>query len=389
MVKKFMICQGDTTTHGGRVLEGSSLFTVEGNPVACVSHQVYCPQCKGTFAIIEGSASANVMGLNVAIEGMETACGAVLIASQRQASVEVDNSAHETVRLTTQRQTRLAEILPETHPSPPSDPFYASPAPFSAASLKEDVVCAHHDQAIDVAQYILQEIRTNSDSVSARQIIALHQKIADIEADIDYMQQRAHNEANSIKKAIYLSQASEYFSSQMNVIAGHKARAMVIWAKEVMQGGLWDHKPLIAHLFPTQGNSTQFYHKYKKYEYYYDIWSNIHYGYLGMYCGFSESELLDGAGLEQVATNVLQMKLVHAKGDVLTDGFRVFDNPSDNLTIVLGIQLYKLFHNPLQLEVDHLMNEIEILPLKVFLAPKSKKVKDTDENAIKLTHRCF
>lgn len=88
MVKKFIICEGDSTSHGGRVLEGSPLFKVEERAVACVSHLVFCPLCQGTFPIVEGSSQANVMGLNVAVDGMKTACGAVLISSQTQASVD-------------------------------------------------------------------------------------------------------------------------------------------------------------------------------------------------------------------------------------------------------------------------------------------------------------
>ncbi|MOA31335.1 hypothetical protein D3C78_1524870 [compost metagenome] len=47
-------------------------------------------------------------------------------------------------------------------------------------------------------------------------------------------------------------------------------------------------------------------HKHGKQDYSYDIWSNIHYGYVGMAGGFSESLLLDGAGLEQIASDSLR-----------------------------------------------------------------------------------
>lgn len=46
-----MMCVGDTTTHGGRVLEGSTTATIEGKPIAGVGHKVLCPQCKGVFPI--------------------------------------------------------------------------------------------------------------------------------------------------------------------------------------------------------------------------------------------------------------------------------------------------------------------------------------------------
>ncbi|WP_241150813.1 polymorphic toxin type 44 domain-containing protein, partial [Pseudomonas viridiflava] len=56
----------------------------------------------------------------------------------------------------------------------------------------------------------------------------------------------------------------------------------------------WDHKPIIRR---TIGG---IWHKQGKYDYFYDIWSNVHYGYVGMAGGLSESVLLDGAGAEQI-----------------------------------------------------------------------------------------
>jgi len=43
---------------------------------------VECPLCKGSFPIIEGSESMKVQGIPIALEGMKTSCGAILIASQ-------------------------------------------------------------------------------------------------------------------------------------------------------------------------------------------------------------------------------------------------------------------------------------------------------------------
>ncbi|VBS83999.1 PAAR domain-containing protein [Burkholderia pseudomallei] len=52
MVKRAIICVGDTTTHGGKVLEGAPTFTLNGRNVAGVGHQVLCPRCKGVFPIL-------------------------------------------------------------------------------------------------------------------------------------------------------------------------------------------------------------------------------------------------------------------------------------------------------------------------------------------------
>lgn len=73
---------GDSTSHGGRVLEGSPLDICMGKPIAFVGHKVQCPKCKGVFPIIEGAPTTTFYGKGVALAGMHTACGAVLIASQ-------------------------------------------------------------------------------------------------------------------------------------------------------------------------------------------------------------------------------------------------------------------------------------------------------------------
>ncbi|APC19550.1 hypothetical protein BLL42_27940 (plasmid) [Pseudomonas frederiksbergensis] len=72
---------GDSTTHGGTVIEAFSQTDLNGKPMAGVGHQVACPLCKGVFPIVEGGALLDVGGINVALHGMKTACGASLIAS--------------------------------------------------------------------------------------------------------------------------------------------------------------------------------------------------------------------------------------------------------------------------------------------------------------------
>jgi uncharacterized Zn-binding protein involved in type VI secretion len=64
------------------VIEGSLADLCEGKAIACVGHKVYCPKCKGTYPIIEGWPLTTVYGKGVALEGMKTACGASLIATQ-------------------------------------------------------------------------------------------------------------------------------------------------------------------------------------------------------------------------------------------------------------------------------------------------------------------
>ncbi|HEX7682421.1 MAG TPA: PAAR domain-containing protein [Trinickia sp.] len=81
-----IICVGDTTSHGGKVLEGNPTASIDGRPIAGVGHKVFCPLCKGEFAILPdllGRRYPHVIdNRDTAVAGMRTACGAVLIASQ-------------------------------------------------------------------------------------------------------------------------------------------------------------------------------------------------------------------------------------------------------------------------------------------------------------------
>lgn len=72
------------------------------------------------------------------------------------------------------------------------------------------------------------------------------------------------------------------------------------WAWLVRPGGVWDHKPQIRQYFGpgAQGgsngatfNSYWYTMPNDPYEMYYDIWSNIHYGYVGMQAGFPAAML--------------------------------------------------------------------------------------------------
>lgn len=40
---KPVICVGNTTTHGGTVMEGFQKYTVNDRPIAGLGHQVNCP----------------------------------------------------------------------------------------------------------------------------------------------------------------------------------------------------------------------------------------------------------------------------------------------------------------------------------------------------------
>jgi len=121
-----------------------------------------------------------------------------------------------------------------------------------------------------------------------------------------------------------------------------KSAAYLGWALNVRQDGPWDHKPVIRRTYNAQNpGGEQVYHRLGLYVYFYDVWSNIHYGYVGRACGFSRDALLDGAGLEQMVSDPLAGYLPErAKG---VTGPRAFDHPEDRVAITIGMDLYEKY----------------------------------------------
>jgi uncharacterized Zn-binding protein involved in type VI secretion len=93
-----IIRMGDKSSHGGVVIEGSAQDICMGKPIAFVGHKVFCPLCKGAFPIIEGAPHVSFYGKGVALAGMHTSCGAMLIATQFTDTVSGSMASKETVK---------------------------------------------------------------------------------------------------------------------------------------------------------------------------------------------------------------------------------------------------------------------------------------------------
>jgi uncharacterized Zn-binding protein involved in type VI secretion len=120
-----IIRMGDPTSHGGKVIEGSPVDICHGKPISSIGHQTYCPQCKGSFPIIEGVATTTFYGRGVALAGMKTACGAVLIATQFTDTVEYGGGSNA-VREDSHRQNSgidTASPRTQSEQSPPVPAF--------------------------------------------------------------------------------------------------------------------------------------------------------------------------------------------------------------------------------------------------------------------------
>lgn len=82
-----IVCVGDKTTHGGEVIEGFQLTDINGRIPAGVGHQVSCPKCGGTYTIVGPGPGPTINDVEIAADGMATACGAKLIAKQTDVTI--------------------------------------------------------------------------------------------------------------------------------------------------------------------------------------------------------------------------------------------------------------------------------------------------------------
>ena len=91
-------------------------------------------------------------------------------------------------------------------------------------------------------------------------------------------------------------------------VVSHR-RAPRVGVEVASRDGEWDHKPIIARRFHPRSPGLQHWHLYGNTLYFYEVWSNIHYGYVGRAAGFSNGVLLDGAGLEQIGSDLARLNL--------------------------------------------------------------------------------
>lgn len=184
-------------------------------------------------------------------------------------------------------------------------------------SKKTKVQCKHIDGAIEIAKYIVNEIKKNVNSQVA--------------SSIRYwtLEEEYQKRYDSWKKENILVQALTQ-PEPLNLI-----KAKILWTERVFRKRPWDHKDLIRQMFKdlavervnprTKVIYKSYYHKYKGFDYFYDVWSNIHYGYVGLSVGFDEETLLDGADLAQIIDS-------RAKN--------VEDTDDDKISIKIGFALY-------------------------------------------------
>jgi len=129
-----------------------------------------------------------------------------------------------------------------------------------------------------------------------------------------------------------------------NLIPGKAAldqiQAYWRWYERVKHDAQWDHKKTI------KKNYGEWSYDFPNgILYSFDIWSNIHYGYIGLSAKFDEWSLLSGAGAAQklAGTNPPEYwkRRLQTIGDA--DFLAAFDDPDDQEAIKVGFELWKNF----------------------------------------------
>jgi uncharacterized Zn-binding protein involved in type VI secretion len=80
------VVEGDSTSHGGKVITGSDRIKIRGRRAARKGDIVSCP-LHGNNEIIEGSGRMNDGDRPIAVDGHRTQCGCILTSSSGAARI--------------------------------------------------------------------------------------------------------------------------------------------------------------------------------------------------------------------------------------------------------------------------------------------------------------
>jgi hypothetical protein len=146
------------------------------------------------------------------------------------------------------------------------------------------------DELTPIASYIAREMNYNPESALGQQLKRLNRGDQTLRCLADYASSPWWRQAIG-------SQPRDCERLGMN----DKFMALMLWKAKVGTDCHWDHKPKIRGRsdFWSRSTGSAEWHVYGTMAYNFDCWSNIHFGYVGTAVGFSETVLLDGAGVAQ------------------------------------------------------------------------------------------
>jgi len=112
------------------------------------------------------------------------------------------------------------------------------------------------------------------------------------------------------------------------------AAAMALWYDKVAGGHVWDHKGRLKTNNRWVADGALSYN--------FDMWSNIHYGFVGRAVGFSAWTLKSGAGAVQVTARTVPPGYWDRRFNKIGDAdvLSAFDDPADQAAIILGMDLF-------------------------------------------------
>ncbi|MDD0994391.1 polymorphic toxin type 44 domain-containing protein [Pseudomonas sp. TNT2022 ID1044] len=346
----------DRTTCGGKVLDGDTRIMMYGVAHARDGDRVTCGKDGETYRIVGGISHMISHGKPMAgtLDSYSNCpCKARLIPSVMTATYQSNASPAQAAARVAGSSAAPAEnsftVKPQVVDLKLADKISAPPGDLGGSEA-----CNHPDQMEELASYIAGEMNRNIKHPSVLKMKEL-------------MSYDSSAQARKFRALPWYARLAG--PPNFNGIAWtKKLEAMAIWTKQVGQNREWDHKPKLRELFPGVR------HKQGKYLYYYDIWSNIHYGYVGIIGGLSESLLLDGAGAEQIASDTLRKAeeiRTTPKEDRELLGprptaspwteLRSWDDVADRVSISIGIKLANQ-HPEGGISAQMIMNKVLAVP---------------------------
>lgn len=343
----YIIREGDPTTTGGKVVKGSATTFVEHREAARISDPVWCPRCSSVGYVAEGNPTFIVEGVAVATQGHAVQCGCPLGSNRLIATQNTVMAAEEGSVCIAPDFAALAQAATHVWAKAITEGSYISDfscdiplqgltgfrgSIMTRPAKAKPAVCNDPDMMEQLASYIAGEMNRNIQDPTVLEMKRL----------ITYDPEVA---AKQFAKLPLLARMGG-LPNFVTLAKAQKIAAATLWTQKVGQYMEWDHKPKLRKLFSGVR------HKQGQYDYYYDIWSNIHYGYVGIIAGLSESILLDGAGAEQIVSDAVSKademltkpkagwKLLgpHPTASPWTD-LRSWDDVADRVSISIGVKL--------------------------------------------------
>jgi RHS repeat-associated protein len=177
----------------------------------------------------------------------------------------------------------------------------------------------------EVARFIVQRMREDSNSEAIKNIYKLNTTHY-YEDACNLYNQMSWWERMSVGGYQFLTDAS-YADYAARVDASAWFGCLVADAISRPVCGQWDYKADISRRWRNaQTVDFSILGIDEKVIFYYDIWANFHFGYLGLTGGFSEEALLTGAAIEHAASN---------------HKIEIQDDPSDIAAHRIGFRMYK------------------------------------------------